>query len=186
MPLRLSYKQILPPPGSLLYNYWGPAGFHRPIFDVFLLGPGSQVARVPAQVDSASDWVVFPSSVAHFLGLVLPFPRQVTISGVAGVQATTFSFPPDGLVSLFVTDYTEYAFLSGPMIGFHAHGLAAANQRSVLGLTGFLQFFLSILDPNPTPPVLELHPIAAFPGRTGLLPKDRGLSDFIRSLRAGP
>jgi len=27
-------------------------------------------------------------------------------------------FAPDGLVSLFVTDYREYAFLSGPLVGF--------------------------------------------------------------------
>jgi hypothetical protein len=186
MPLRLPYLPIHLSAGTLLHSYWGATGFHRPVIDVFVLGPGNQITSTSAQVDSASDYVVLSSGVAQSLGLTLPFPRQMGVSGVAGVQATTFSFPPDGLVSLFVTDYTEYAFLRASLVGFHASGRPGAQQRSVLGLTGFLQFFLSILDPNPTPPILELHPITAFPGRTGLLPKDRGLADFVRSLRSGP
>jgi hypothetical protein len=153
---------------------------------VAVVGPGNQVKWVPVQVDSASDYVVLSSTVAQSLGLTLPVPRQVMISGVAGVQATTFSFPPDGLVSLFVTDYNEFAYLSGPLIGFHAPGPPGIQQRSVLGLTGVLQFFLSILDPRPTPPIMELHPLPGFPGQTGLLPKDRSLVDFIRGLRGGP
>ena len=106
------------------------------------------------------------------------------MSGAAGAHAGTVSFPPEGLVSLFVTDYHEYYYLPGPLVGFHAPSPLAAQQRSVLGLTGFLQHFRFILDNGPTPPFFELHPTATFPGRGGLLPLDRPLADFIRSLRA--
>jgi hypothetical protein len=116
----------------------------------------------------------------------LPFPRQEGVSGAAGTQAATFSFPPDGLVSLFVTDYREYAFLRGPLVGFHPPGPGAANQRSVLGLTGFLQFFRFLYDPEPTPPFFELDPITNFPGQHGLLPRGQSLLGFIRTLRGVP
>ena len=55
-----------------------------------------------------------------------------------------------------------------------------------MGLTGFLQFFRFILDPEPSPPMFELHPISNFPGQSGFLPLDRSLNDFIRSLRGIP
>jgi hypothetical protein len=97
----------------------------------------------------------------------------------------TISFPPDGLVSLFVTDYREYAWLPSPLVGFHPPTPGAASQRSVLGQTGFLQFFRYIQDPVPPPLMVELDPIPNFPGQTGLLPKDGPLEDFIRSLRSG-
>jgi hypothetical protein len=87
------------------------------------------------------------------------------------------------LVSLFVTDYREFAYLPSPLVGFHPPSPTALRQRSVLGQTGFLQFFRQVHDPEPTPPILELHPITNFPGQTGPLPRDRPLLDFIRSLR---
>ena len=83
------------------------------------------------------------------------------------------------LVSLFVTDYREYAFLPGPLVGFHPPVVVPTRQRSVLGLTGFLQFFKFVLDPEPTPPFFELHPLTAFPGQHGFLPRSRALLAFI-------
>jgi hypothetical protein len=186
MPLRLPCKPIPQSPGTLLYSYWGALGYYRPIFDVFLIGPGNQIVRVPAQVDSASDWVVFEAGVAATLGLGFPMPRQTTLSGAAGTQSLTLSFPDDGVVSLFVTDYREYAYLPAPVIGFHQPGPAASQQRSVLGQTGFLQFFRHLHDPVPRPPIVELDPIAGFPGQNGVLPKGGGLYDFIHRLRSGP
>jgi hypothetical protein len=155
-------------------------GFHRPAFDVYLIGPGDRIAVAPAQLDTASDYTLFASAVASFdLKLSLPFPRQIGISGAGGTYTATVSFPPDGLVSLFVTDYREFCFLSSPLIGFHAPAPSATNQRSVLGLSGFLQYFRLVLEPSP--PLIELHPIA---GVAGALPKDRGLHEFLASLRA--
>lgn len=86
-------------------------------------------------------------------------------------------------MSLFVTDYTEYCYLPAPLIGFHAP--TPQSQRSVLGLTGFLQHFRFVLDYT-SPPFFELHPLPGFPGQSGILPKDRPLVDFIRSLRTTP
>jgi hypothetical protein len=145
---------------------------------------GQLVERVFAAVDSRSDYVLFGSAVAPRLGLTLPFSRQSTFSGAAGTQAGVLSFPPDGLVSLFVTDYTEYSFLPSPLIAFHPPAPHPHTQRSVLGLTGFLQYFRFVLDYSASPPSFELHPIPGFPGQSGLLPKDRLLVDFIRGLRA--
>jgi hypothetical protein len=153
---------------------------------VFALGPGGLVDWVSAQIDSSSDFVVLASSLAMSIGLTPPFARQEGVSSAAGTQAATFSFPPDGLVSLFVTDYREYAFLPTPLVGFHPSAPPGTRQRSVLGLTGFLQFFKFVHDPEPTTPISELHPIKAFPGQHGLLPRGRTLVDFIRGLRAAP
>jgi hypothetical protein len=186
MPLRLPCKPVSLSPGNLLFPYWGALGFHRPVFDVIAIGPRGVICWEPARIDTGADETVFSSAVALSLGLTLPFPRQLTISGALGTQAATLSFPPEGLVSLFVTDYTEYCYFPAPLIGFHPPGPTAANQRSVLGLTGFLQYFLFTLDPTPTPSLIVLDPIAAFPGQTGLLPKDGPLLDFIRGLRGGP
>jgi hypothetical protein len=143
------------------------------------------VERVFTPLDSCSHYVLVGSDVAHSLRLPLLFPRQAAFSGAAGTQAGILSFPPDGLVSLFATDYTEYCYLPAPLIAFHPPSLNP-QQRSVLGLTGFLQYFRLVLDYEASPPYIELHPIANFPGHTGRLPKDRPLEDCIRSLRTVP
>lgn len=186
MPLILPFSPAKTSPGSLLYSYWGAHGFYRPKIDVFALGPSGPVKWVPAQIDCASDYVVLEASLAPLIGLGLPCPRQVRISSAAGTQTATISFPPDGLVSLFVTDYREYAYLPAPLVGFHALTQGPARQRSVLGQTGFLQFFRYVQDPDPTPPIFELHPRSTFPGQHGILPRGQSLLGFIRSLRGGP
>src|SRR5262245_41204323 len=107
MPLRLPCKAVQPVAGSVLAPYWGPAGLYRPVADVYAVCPARRVHRVVAQLDSAADHIVLASDVAVNLGLPLPFPRQMGLSGAAGSYAMTLSFPPDGLVCLFVTDYRE-------------------------------------------------------------------------------
>jgi hypothetical protein len=184
--MRLPYETISPTPGSLLYSYWGASGYHRPAFDVFAVGPGKRIDPFRAQIGTASDFVVLEAKVALNLGLVLPFARRVGISAGGRSQASTISFPPDGVVSLFVTDYREYAYLASPLIGFHPPGAGSPHQRSVLGQTGFLQFLHQMHDPQLKPPIVELDPIPGFSGQTGPLPRDRALYDFIRSLRGGP
>jgi hypothetical protein len=83
---------------------------------------------------------------------------------------------------LFVTGYREFCFLPRPLVGFHAPGPGAASQRSVLGLSGFLQYFRTVLEPSPPPD--PARPAAAFAGVQGILPLNRGLHEFIASLRA--
>ncbi|MFO0841852.1 MAG: hypothetical protein U0797_05550 [Gemmataceae bacterium] len=181
MPLRLPCKPAAVTPRNLLYPYWGATGFHRPVVDVYLVGPNDRIAVAAAQIDTGADHTIFASTVAQDLGLTLPFPRQSGISGAGGTYTATVSFPPDGLVSLFVTDYREYCYLPNPLIGFHAPG---TGQRSVLGLSGFLQGFRFTLDPSP--PAIELDPATTFVGATGAVPAGRGLYEFILSLRKTP
>jgi hypothetical protein len=151
--------------------------------DLFVVGPGGKFLVEPTQIDTAADFSLLASRVAAGLGLSLPYPRRIQVSGAAGTQTATVSFPPDGLVSLFVTDYREYGYLARPLVGFHARSRTAAAQRSVLGLTGFLQHFRFALDLPATPPVFELEARAGFPGSVGILPRDQLLADFLAGLR---
>ena len=71
--------------------------------------------------------------------------------------------------------------------------MAHSSQKYTLGLiglfcclTGFLQFFRQVHEPQLKPPIAELDPLPGFPGLAGLLPRDRSLYDFIRSLRISP
>src|SRR5262245_57802321 len=182
MPLRFVCPRITLTPGGVLHAHFGHTGFYRPIIDVYLAGPGGMVGWAQAQIDSASDYTIFSANVAHNFGLSLPFPTQATSSGAAGALASTYSFPPAGLVSLFVTDYNEFCYLPAPLLGFHPP--RPLQQRSVLGLAGFLEHFLFTLDHGPHPPVFELDSLPGFPGQAGPLPKGGGLLDFIRGLRA--
>lgn len=182
MPLRIPCPRVLLTSGTVLSGYWGPSGLPRPLLDVYVVGPSRRPVLAKAQIDTAADYTLVASGAAAILGLTLPFPRRALVSGLGGSQTVTASFPPDGLVSLFVTDYREYAYLPRPLVGFHAPGRAASAQRSVLGLTGFLQHFIFLLDLPATPPTFELYPKASFPGSLGVLPRDRSLPDFIASL----
>lgn len=183
MPIRLPCSHVSLNRAGLLHPYWGALGLPRPLVDLYVVGPRGKFLGEPAQVDTAADYSLLASRVAIGLGLTLPCSRQAQISGAGGTQSPTVSFPPDGLVSLFVTDYREYAYLSRPLVGFHASGRGASAQRSVLGLTGFLQHFRFVLDLSATPPRFELEAQAGFPGWVGNLPLDRSLMDFIAELR---
>jgi hypothetical protein len=188
MPLRVPFRAIQLSPANVLYPYWGPLAHIRAAVDLFTVGPTGVVVRLPAQIDSASDYVGLDPMAAPGLGLRLPFGRQTVLSG-AGGHALYLTFPPDGEVSLFVTDYREFVYLPRPLVGFHhpPPGTAgSATYRSVLGATGFLQYFKTCLDPGPTPPVLELDPVAAFPGQHGPLPHSIPLADFLRDLKLHP
>lgn len=183
MPLRFPCSRLALSSSGVLHPYWTGGVMFSPACTAYVV-VAHQVERVFVSIDSRSDYVLFAAAVAQRLGLSLPFTRQAAFSGAAGTQAGILSFPPDGLVSLFVTDYTEYCYLPAPLIAFHPPTPQRQMQRSVLGLTGFLQYFRFVLDYSPAPPGFELHPIPGFPGRSGLLPKDRLLVDFIRGLRA--
>jgi hypothetical protein len=163
-----------------LLSYCGPRGFPRPSIDVYLVTAGGVIYREHAQIDTGSDFTIFASGVATNLGLRLPYPRQTAFSGAAGTFQATASFPPDGTVSLFVTDYREFCYLPAPLVGFHPPGPAAANQRSVLGLSGFLEYVELTL--RPSPPEVGLEPLAGRGSSTGPFPKGRGLGEFIASL----
>src|SRR4051794_16075611 len=137
MPLRFPCLQLSLSVGGVLRPYWPNGVMHYPGLDAFAVARGS-VLRVPATgIDTRSDYVLFGSDVARALGLSLPLPRQAPFSGAAGTQAGVLSFPPDGLVGLFVTDYTEYCYLPSPLVAFHPPSPNPQSQRSVLGLTAF-------------------------------------------------
>jgi hypothetical protein len=112
MPIRIPCCRLTLTPGQLLHGYWGTTGLPRPLVDLYVVGTGGRWVIEKAQIDTAADYSLLASQVAGRVGLSLPYPRQVRVSGMAGVQTATVSFPPDGLVSLFVTDYSEYAYLS--------------------------------------------------------------------------
>jgi hypothetical protein len=176
MPIRLPCKRFHFGQSSLLHAYWGAVGVARPTFDLYVVGPRGQWVTESAQIDTAADYTILASRVATTLGLSLPYPRQAQVSGIGGTRTATVSFPPDGLVSLFVTDYREYAYLARPLVGFHASGRSASAQRSVLGLTGFLQHFRFVLD-------LPATPHAGLAGSVGTLPLNQSLAEFLASLR---
>jgi hypothetical protein len=183
MPIRVPCSFVSLSRTGVLHPYWSARGLPRPRVDLYVIGPGGKYLIEPAQVDTAADHTLLSSGVATTLGLSLPFPRQMQISGMGGVQTAAVSFPPDGLVSLVVTDYREYAYLPRPLVGFHALSGGTTSQRSVLGLTGFLQHFRFGLDLPANPPVFELDPQAGFPGSTGTLTAGQPLADFLASLR---
>ena len=43
-------------------------GSYRPICDVYVIGPHQQITTVPAQVDTACDYVVLEADAAAALG----------------------------------------------------------------------------------------------------------------------
>jgi hypothetical protein len=181
MPVRFPFQPVQVNPGMELYRYWGPSGYSRATFDVFVIGPTGQycVAR-RAELDNASDWVVFDPNVARSLGLALPFSRQVWIGSAAG--QTCFTMPPDGLVSLLVTDYREYYFLPSPPVGFWSGGMT----KNVLGSTGFLQHFAwRVLNDGLSRPEVELEAVPNFPGQQGVFAV-QPLANFFRQLRSRP
>jgi hypothetical protein len=163
MAIRFPFQPVAASPGSELYRHWGASGYSRPTFDVFVIGPGGRYVCVrQAHLDTGADHVVFAPAVATSLGLTLPFAHQVGISS-AGGQAS-FSMPPDGLLSLFITDYREYAFLRMPPVGFWSGSMT----RNVLGITGFVQYFsLRTLNDGMSLPEVELEAIPNFPGLHG-------------------
>jgi hypothetical protein len=182
MAVRFPFQTVGLTPGTELYNYWGPQGFSRPSFDIYVVGPRGQHVHVKrAQVDSASDWVVFEPRFAIAFGLIPPFSRQVGVTTAGGQVAFTL-LPRDGDLSLFVTDYTEYYFLPAPPIGFWTGPVS----KNVLGTTGFLQYFSwRVLNDGVARPDLELEAIPNFPGRQGFLPRRVALADFLQQLRSG-
>lgn len=162
-------------------SYFGATGFRRPLLDIFLIGPAGVPIALQVQVDCASDYTALDATVSGSLGLTLPAARQIQFTGATVTQFGSLSFPPDGEVSLFVTDYTGYCYLPAPLIGFHPP--APQRRRSVLGLAGFLQYFELNLRQGARPPMFELRPEPGFPGSMGTLPKTGDVRDFIRTLR---
>jgi hypothetical protein len=188
MALRFPFKSVNISPGSVLLPYWGPVAQMRPAIDLYAVGPAGQIENLIAQIDSSSDYIALAPRLVPLLGLHQPFGRLWSGSG-AGGHTIPLGFPPDGEVSLFVTDYREYCFLPALLVGFHVPppgAPATTTYRSVLGVTGFLQHFKTLIDPDPASPAVELEPLAGFPGQHGLVPSPFRLHDFIHSLKPIP
>jgi hypothetical protein len=171
----------------LLHNYWSRAGYFRSAVDLFVVGPsGNYVAEV-GNVDSCSDWVVFDAGVAGRLGLQPPFPRVIPVSGVAGAIADEFTLPPDGTVSLFLTDYSAWCYLPSLPVGFWPPvAPGEPTRRNILGFTGFQQHF-EILFRNYLPrPEILLIEAPSFPGSFGRMPPRPSIARMIRRLKGLP
>jgi hypothetical protein len=167
----------------MLPLYWA-AGYFRPEIDLFAVGPTGDFTPCVGALDSCADWVVFDEQVAGPLGLVPPFSRVVSVSGIAGAVQAQFTMPPDGTVSLFLTDYREYYFLPAPPVGFWPP--PKGQRRSVLGATGLLQHFQVVLHYELSRPEVELVHHPGFPGDFGPFPHGALLRDFLRSLKFPP
>lgn len=152
MPVRFPFRGVQLSAGMLLSQYWGSSGYFRPDIDIYLVGPTGHSIPWTGQIDSMSDWVVFDDRVAVGLGLRAPFPRSVSVSGIAGAVHAQFTLPADGTVSLFITDYVEYYFLPAVPVGFWPPSPPVVQRRNVLGVTGFLQYFQVVLDYEPSRP----------------------------------
>jgi hypothetical protein len=185
MSVRLPFRSVAVAAGSLLPRYW-PNGYFRPEIDLYAVGPNGDYTPCEGELDNASDWVVFDSDVAVRLGLSPPFSQVVSVSGIAGAVQAQFTMPPDGTVSLFVTDYREWHFLPTLPVGFWPSSPAGTKRRSVLGATGFLQHFQVNLYYQLRRPEVELIHHPGFPGQYGPLPPGVVLRDFIRALKSPP
>jgi hypothetical protein len=186
MSVRFPYKGVQLPPTSPLYPYWGATGFSRSRIDIFVVGPSGVYVNRSAQIASAADWVVFEDRVALQLGLQPPFSRVVGVSGIAGAAQTHFTQPPDGTVSLFLTDYREYYFLPTLPVGFWpASPPGQPSRRNVLGITGFLQYFQVIFHHQLSRPDVELIDIPTFPGKHDVFSAREPLRDLLRRLKLG-
>ncbi len=170
----------------MLSRYWGAAGYFRPEIDLYLVGPTGVCVPWVGQVDSSSDWVVFEDGVAAQLGSSPPFARVVSVSGIAGAVQAQFTMPPDGAVSLFITDYREWYFLPAPPVGFWPPAPTGGQRRNVLGATGFLQYFQVNLHYQLSRPEVELIQHSGFAGASGTFPRGAVLRDFIRGLKFPP
>jgi hypothetical protein len=186
MAVRFRFRAVTPPTGSMLAHYWGVQGYFRPEIDLYVVGPTGIVVPWIGHIDTCSDFVVFDDRLPPQLGLSAPFSRVVGVSGIAGAAQAQFTMPPDGTVSLFLTDYREWYFLPAPPVGFWPASPAGTPRRNVLGVTGFLQHFQVFFDYKPKRPEVELIEFAGFPGRFGTFEAKRPLHDFIRGLKFPP
>jgi hypothetical protein len=186
MPVRLPFRGVQLSPGALLSQDWGASSYFRPDIDFYLVGPTGNPIPWTGQIDSCSDWVVFDDRAAGRLGLQSPFSRVVSVSGIAGAVQAQFTLPPDGTVSLFVTDYKEWYFLPAPPVGFWPPSPTGVPRRDVLGVTGFLQYFQVTLHYQLSRPEVELIHHPGFPGKHGQLPPRVVLYNYIRGLKFPP
>jgi hypothetical protein len=185
MPVRLPFRAIGLSPGSHLSPYW-PNGYFRPEIDLYVVGPNGNYTTCRAEIDDASDWVALDAGVATNLGLSPPFSRVVTVSGIAGAVQAQFTIPPDGTVSLFVTDYREWYFLPASPVGFWPPSPTGVPRRNVLGATGFLQYFQVVLHYQLSRPEVELIHHLGFPGSHDVFVPGVVLPDFLRGLKFPP
>jgi hypothetical protein len=166
-------------PSMILHSYWGPSNYYRPRIGVYVVGPNGMFCHETPLLDTGSDFVAFDSDVAHRIGLSPPFARSSQNQG-AGAGPFTLTFPDDGAVSLYVTDYRHYCYLPAPLVGFLP---PPVNDFAVLGVTGFLQHFKLRIDYDERPPRIRLTVPPSFPGVAGRFSPKRSLAEQLRRLK---
>jgi hypothetical protein len=137
---------------------FAPSGLtflYQPVISVLVLGPqGSDLLL--AMVDTGSDDVILPRSLAPTLGVTVDDTQAIPVTGVTGHQST---FAPGG-VELEISDGVETyrwaataRFLSFP---------DPQRQLAMLGHSGCLEYFTATFDGYKKE--LHLTPNANFPG----------------------
>jgi hypothetical protein len=177
--LQFEMKPVRLHPSMILHQYWGDEGYSRPKIGVYIIGPTGAYYHSTALLDSGSDFVAFDSRAAREVGLVPPFARS-SRNQAAGGASFALSFPDDGVVSLFVTDYRHYCFLPAPLVGFMP---PPVEDFAVLGATGFLQYFRLLIDYDMQPPRVQLTARSSFPGVTGRFSARHSLAEQFRRLK---
>src|SRR5207248_2877830 len=104
----------------------GPQGFIRPTIDVLLRRPSGAQAFVSPVLDTGSPYIVFDEETASNLELSLPFPRRVRGQGIGGAEVD-LTFPADGEVLLFLSDYATEFYAWAPLVGFRSDPPAAGQ-----------------------------------------------------------
>lgn len=167
--MRVRHTKVSIPDDHLLHPYWGRAGYFRPYLDLLLRGPTGEVAVRQAVIDTGSPYVCFSGEIIRDLALTPPFRRTIEARG-AGGEPLEIGFPDDGLIQLFIADFTTEWFVWTPLVGIlptrPARPGEDRKQTAILGWTGFLQYFnVSFLD-HPTP-LIDVAAKPAFAGRRG-------------------
>ncbi len=127
---------------------------YRPLLSVRVTGPGHSVLR-DGFLDTGSDDLVFPETVAQNIGLDLTTAPRLKLSLAGrGIQTGRFA-----AVSLRITDGLSETYEWSAVAGF----VAIPQFKPLLGYACFLQFFDAHF--RGADREVTLLPNASFPGR---------------------
>ena len=150
MTLRFNYRgYVLPHPSAAL---GGRSSVARPLISVAILGPGGS-QLIDGLIDSGSDGILIPESVAANVAIDLTTATSASIRGIGGANVTARFVN----VTLRIADNYEQREWSA-FVGF----VPTSSRNAILGHAGFLQYFTTILHGDLER--LELTINALYPG----------------------